>query len=136
MECPYSSRSPYGRRPLSLFSPSGLGVELFLWAHGRGDLKVLDILNPDIPRPTYKSGLHQEFVALYFPTGHFQRRPMRAQPERVAHRLNGGGGILPKISLRQHPEPTDSSALAYGVPGLPKRLGLESAPSGIRWHKA
>jgi hypothetical protein len=34
--------------PGILFLPSGLGVELFLWAHGRGDLRVPDILNPAV----------------------------------------------------------------------------------------
>jgi len=32
-----------------LFSPSALGVELFLWAHGRGDLVLNQILDPAAP---------------------------------------------------------------------------------------
>jgi hypothetical protein len=31
-----------------LFSPSALGVELFFWAHGRGDLNVHEFLKPTI----------------------------------------------------------------------------------------
>lgn len=31
-----------------LFSPSALGVELFLWAHGKGNLVVNEILNPAV----------------------------------------------------------------------------------------
>jgi hypothetical protein len=34
--------------PGILFSPSALGVELFLWAHGRGNLNVHQFLNPTI----------------------------------------------------------------------------------------
>jgi hypothetical protein len=34
--------------PGILFSPSALGVELFLWAHGKGDLKLTDILSPAV----------------------------------------------------------------------------------------
>jgi hypothetical protein len=31
-----------------MFSPSALGIELFLWAHGRGDLRLNSILDPSI----------------------------------------------------------------------------------------
>jgi len=34
------------RVPGIMFSPSALGVELFLWAHGKGTLNVNEILNP------------------------------------------------------------------------------------------
>src|ERR1019366_7789728 len=32
--------------PGILFSPSALGVELFFWAHGKGNLGVNELLNP------------------------------------------------------------------------------------------
>ncbi len=35
--------------PGIVISPSGLGVELYLWAHGRGDLTPVAILDPTIP---------------------------------------------------------------------------------------
>jgi hypothetical protein len=31
-----------------LFAPSALGAELFLWAHGRGDVKVRDLIKPEM----------------------------------------------------------------------------------------
>lgn len=31
-----------------IFTPSALGAELFLWAHGQGDLHVSKLLNPDL----------------------------------------------------------------------------------------
>jgi len=31
-----------------VFAPSALGVELFLWAYGRGDLNIAKFLDPDI----------------------------------------------------------------------------------------
>lgn len=34
--------------PGLVFLPSALGVELFLWVHGKGDLHVNEILNPTI----------------------------------------------------------------------------------------
>jgi hypothetical protein len=34
--------------PGILFVPSPLGVELFLWAHGRPDLSINDLLNPNV----------------------------------------------------------------------------------------
>jgi len=34
--------------PGIVFAPSALGVELFLWAHGQGDLQTNDILNPSV----------------------------------------------------------------------------------------
>jgi hypothetical protein len=39
---------PGADQPGILFSPSALGVELFLWAHGKGDMMVNDIINPAV----------------------------------------------------------------------------------------
>jgi hypothetical protein len=39
---------PAGSEPGIVFVPSGLGIELYLWAHGKGDLDIRDILKPTI----------------------------------------------------------------------------------------
>jgi len=43
-------RSQYAEGDVAgiLFSPSALGVELYLWAHGKGDLDKNEILNPAV----------------------------------------------------------------------------------------
>lgn len=37
---------PDADRPGLIFTPSALGIELFLWAHGRGDATISEILDP------------------------------------------------------------------------------------------
>ncbi len=39
---------PGANEPGIVFLPSGLGIELYLWAHGKGDLDIRDILKPTI----------------------------------------------------------------------------------------
>jgi hypothetical protein len=46
-----------------VFTPTGLGVELFLWAHGRGDLHVKALLEPEI---TFSSETKINIPAGYF----------------------------------------------------------------------
>lgn len=43
-------RSEYGSAtvPGLVFTPSALGVELYHWAHGKGDVGLLGILNPEV----------------------------------------------------------------------------------------
>ena len=39
---------PGASEPGIVFIPSGLGIELYLWAHGKGNLDIRDILKPTI----------------------------------------------------------------------------------------
>lgn len=43
-----SKKYPVASGPGIVFAPSALGVELFLWAHGQGDLQTNSILNPAV----------------------------------------------------------------------------------------
>jgi hypothetical protein len=46
---PGTLRSSYPQADTNgiLFAPSALGAELFLWAHGRGDVRIAEFLHPD-----------------------------------------------------------------------------------------
>jgi hypothetical protein len=63
-----SALYPHAVEPGVVISPSALGVELFFWAHGRGDLGVNAILNGAIElRSEVKINTSPGCRSVYFP---------------------------------------------------------------------
>lgn len=60
-----------------LFAPSALGVELFLWAHGRGDLPMSAILDPTA---NLRSGIRIQTAPGIHSVRHSERAISKPQP--------------------------------------------------------